>query len=203
MGVALKAPAQGAVGRCPAYRPGGSSMIGPRGAIVTCLRKSLIFSGRASRPEFWWFAPIGLAIALIMCWLGASAVDDRKPITLAILAVTTFLGFVPFASAGSRRLQDCGCNGQDIFLPISPIIALMLIYSLSAHIGLGFVYSAIFFPGFGFLFLGLLYYIALICFMVIAPILGLMFLGPTIGQLLVPSEPGTNRFGPNPNEVPS
>lgn len=59
------------------------------------------------------------------------------------------------------------------------------------------------------LLLGIAFIMGILALLVLVPaylfalLTRLMSIGPIIGMLIVPSEPGTNRFGPNPNEVPS
>ncbi len=176
--------------------------MGPSEAIRSGLACSLNYSGRASRSEFWWFAPVGLVIAVIGCNAGAMFLDDRQPISFLVMAIVTFLSFIPLTSAGSRRLQDTGEHGQDILLPIMPIIFVLLYLSVIVHGAAGVLVAYFTFPALGFVAHALLLLISVGIF-VLAPLAGLFFLGPVIGQLLVPSEPGPNRFGPNPNEVSS
>lgn len=103
-------------------------------AIQTCLRKYAVFTGRASRPEFWWFVLFGLA-SLIVCggldsWLfgvPASADDDRiGPVTFLM---NLFL-FLPMLAVGWRRLHDVGKPGWYVLIPtIISIVAVLGLFS--------------------------------------------------------------------------
>ena len=177
-------------------------MTGPTETIRTCLAKSFQFKGRATRSEFWWFAPVGLVIGLVGSWLGAASVDEREPLTLLLLAAATLASFTPLAAAGSRRLQDSGENGQDIFLPMMPLLFLTVFFSVVYHVSLGLFVTTLIAPPVGFL-LAFFYWFALVAALVLAPLAGLFFLGPVIGQLLVASDPASNSYGPNPKEVHS
>ena len=177
-------------------------MTSPIPAIKTCLSKSFHFKGRTSRSEFWAFAPFGLALGILGSWVGVTLVDDGQPLSFLLLAGLTLIGFTPLLAAGSRRLQDTGEHGHDIFLPMMPIIFFMFYLSVFMHLGAGVLMSFFVFPPLG-IVLGLLLWVISIGVLVLAPLVGLLFLGPTIGQLIVPSDPTQNRFGPNPNEVPS
>jgi DNA-binding CsgD family transcriptional regulator len=69
-------------------------------AIITCFKKFAEFGGKATRPEYWWFALfttiIGLALATIHEALGGAFL---------------ILMLLPLAAAGTRRLHDTGKSG--------------------------------------------------------------------------------------------
>ena len=73
-------------------------------AIKICLiKKYFVFSGRASRSEFWSFAMLAFAIALFIPFIG--------------------LAFcVPCVAAGARRLHDTGKSGWWQMFPISFLV---------------------------------------------------------------------------------
>lgn len=66
-------------------------------AIRVCFSKYAEFNGRATRPEFWWFA---LFIAL-----GASALAYLSENLSSIFLIATLL---PLLAVGARRLNDTG-----------------------------------------------------------------------------------------------
>lgn len=81
-------------------------------SVTICLRKYVDFSGRAGRPEFWWFALftflVGLAVnAIFGSWLGM----------LANLALT-----LPSLAVGARRLHDMGKSGWFQLIWLIPFI---------------------------------------------------------------------------------
>lgn len=67
------------------------------GAIRVCLTKYADFQGRASRPEFWWFALFIILVA------GAFAVLNEYISEFFLVVV-----LLPFLAAGTRRLRDSG-----------------------------------------------------------------------------------------------
>jgi uncharacterized membrane protein YhaH (DUF805 family) len=77
-------------------------------AIETCLRKSVIFSGRASRSEFWWVAlawsPIAAAAFL---WLKPRALTEWHLYGVYALRVVACL---PLLSVAARRAEDASFN---------------------------------------------------------------------------------------------
>jgi uncharacterized membrane protein YhaH (DUF805 family) len=86
-------------------------------AISTCLSKYATFSGRASRPEFWWFFLFQILVSV-----AASMVGD----TIAALASLALL--LPALAVGTRRLHDIGKSGWWQLLGLTGIGLLVLIY---------------------------------------------------------------------------
>ena len=69
-----------------------------------CLRNYAKFSGRASRPEYWWFQVVVWIVNLILVLLSHTILPAA-----AILGIIWNLGVVvPHAAAASRRLHDAG-----------------------------------------------------------------------------------------------
>ena len=143
------------------------------------LQKYADFSGRAPRAEYWWFF-LGIIIAYILllffvCFLGngKKVVGMYGPLT-ALLWLATI---VPSIAVGVRRLHDTNRSGWWMLLPFVPYaIALALAGPaiMAGGVGAGL--------GIAFLFM----FVGMICAIVL---LVLMCLG---------SNPGENRYGPNP-----
>jgi DNA-binding CsgD family transcriptional regulator len=91
-------------------------------SIRVCLAKYAEFNGRATRPEFWWFA---LFVTLV-----ASALAYVSEILVSIFLIAILL---PFLAAGTRRLHDSGQSGWwELFLlvPVGGIILLGFLWAL-------------------------------------------------------------------------
>lgn len=86
-------------------------------AISACFSKYATFSGRASRPEFWWFF-----LFQILVWIGASFISEMLSglVSLALL--------VPALAVGARRLHEMGRTGWWQLLGLTGIGLLVLIY---------------------------------------------------------------------------
>lgn len=87
-------------------------------AVKACLHKYATVSGRAGRPEFWWFMLfvflVLLATHLVHEWLGK----------LAFAALV-----VPSLAAAARRLHDIGKSAWFLLLAFVPVIGnLLLLY---------------------------------------------------------------------------
>ena len=97
-------------------------------SIKTCFSKYAVFSGRASRSEFWWFALFGfiggiVTLVIDVMILGYSS-QEYGP-TNIIFSVITFL---PYIAVGARRLHDINRSGwwQLIVLTVIGIILLII-----------------------------------------------------------------------------
>jgi uncharacterized membrane protein YhaH (DUF805 family) len=99
----------------------------PLKSITTCLRKSFDFSGRATRAEFWWFAPCVIALTGIA--VTSDAVFARLPrqfgVLGSILVVLFFVSFPVFVAL-VRRYRDAGLwPFAPLLLPAYLVIAPM------------------------------------------------------------------------------
>ena len=86
-------------------------------AISVCLSKYATFSGRASRPEFWWFFLFQILISLAASMLGETI--------NGLLALGLVL---PALAVGTRRLHDIGKSGWWQVIMLTVIGLLVLIY---------------------------------------------------------------------------
>lgn len=89
-------------------------------SVITCFQKYVDFSGRAARPEFWWFALFSLVVGLVANGIGWM---------LAMLVNLAFL--LPSLAVGARRLHDTGKTGWFQLLWFIPFIGwAVMIYLL-------------------------------------------------------------------------
>jgi uncharacterized membrane protein YhaH (DUF805 family) len=90
-------------------------------SISTCLKKTLIFEGRASLSEFWWFQ----LIVISSIWIA----DYTDPSVLSLFfLIITLLALLTSVSAAVRRLHDTNKSGvflSIIFIPFIGIIILI------------------------------------------------------------------------------
>ena len=86
-------------------------------AISTCFSKYATFSGRASRPEFWWFFLFQILVSIAASMLGDIVAGL---VSLALL--------LPALAVGARRLHDIGKSGWWQLIMLTVIGLLLLIY---------------------------------------------------------------------------
>jgi DNA-binding CsgD family transcriptional regulator len=91
-------------------------------AIRVCLIKYADFTGRASRPEFWWFALFVTLVASALVYIN----ENLGSIFLIAM-------LLPFLAAGTRRLRDSGKSGWwQLFLlvPVGGIVLMGFVWAL-------------------------------------------------------------------------
>ena len=88
------------------------------------MRKSLQYSGRASRAEYWWFLPVGLLLPLAAL-LMMSKSDPDSPTLLRGLVF--FLTLSPLMAVTKRRLAD---TGEASVWFETPLMALVFVLAL-------------------------------------------------------------------------
>ena len=86
-------------------------------AVTTCLRKYVDFTGRAGRPEYWWFALFSIAVSIVVTWLLGSWMGQL--VNLGLL--------LPSLAAGTRRLHDTGKSGWFQLIWLVPLIGWILL----------------------------------------------------------------------------
>ena len=153
-------------------------------AIRSCFSKYATFSGRASRPEYWWF--------VLFLFLGGLAARTIDGVLIpaggpsAITGLFQLATLLPLLAVGWRRMHDTGRPGWMIFLPM--IVSVAFIFFAVV----GFATGPNPTPGTAtgntrFVILGLLQLVAT---------------GFILWWLTRPSDPGENAYGPNPQEAP-
>ena len=168
-------------------------------AIRTCFRKYFTFSGRASRPEYWWFVLflfLGGIIAAILDGMifgtgqvtqGVTPDGDMVDVLNEggpIAALFSLATLIPSISAGWRRMHDTGRSGLYLLYPLIVMAGLAAFGGFAGAFGGQPATSGLF---------GLLFILGAIIFL-ISPLLVLWW-------LTRPSQPGPNEFGPNPHGV--
>jgi uncharacterized membrane protein YhaH (DUF805 family) len=97
-------------------------------SVIRCVRdKYADFNGRASRPEFWWFA--------LACFLVAVVFNLLRLELLGALVNLALL--LPSLAVGSRRLHDIGKSGWFQLIWLIPLIgwAIMIYWLVQPSAG--------------------------------------------------------------------
>ncbi|MBR9843916.1 MAG: DUF805 domain-containing protein [Rhodobacteraceae bacterium] len=164
----------------------------PTKSIANGFRKALSFSGRDSRAAYWWF--VGF---ITLTLLGTAAmVDSLTPGTQTAAPKLWLLGIVVsivlYLSSTFRRLHDTGRSGLQAFEPLLVFAIYGAVFAVTA--------------------MGLLnsedtdaagWLIGILALNAILSLAFLITMARLVFRLTRPSEPGPNKYGPNPNEVSS
>lgn len=103
-------------------------------AISTCLRKYATFSGRATRPEFWWFVVFNAIVSTVGEVLDAAlGLTWSAHASVGVISVVCRLALLlPLLAVGARRLHDVGRSGWWLLLALVPclgVIALVVMWA--------------------------------------------------------------------------
>ncbi|MEM8541585.1 MAG: DUF805 domain-containing protein [Pseudomonadota bacterium] len=109
-------------------------------AISTCLSKYVTFSGRARRPEYWWFflfVVIGGVVFSVLDSVFFGGQSEDGIVSQPLYSLFSILVFLPLLAAGWRRLHDTGRPGWYLLLPLAVSLAmtvglLLSIFAFSA-----------------------------------------------------------------------
>ena len=150
------------------------------------LEKYADFSGRAPRPELWWYF-LAIVIAFIVVDIIESILGIHRMIAGMYGPLSTLLWLatiVPSLAVGVRRLHDVNKTGWWVLLPVIPecltmVMALTTAGAVAAGGGFGAAAGGLAITG----LLGLITLIAAIVLIVF---------------YVMPGTPGENRYGPNP-----
>jgi len=102
-------------------------------AVATCFRKYVTFSGRARRPEYWWFV-----LFVVLCSIVSSILDgivfgfgtDDEPNAEVFHTIVSLGTFLPLLSAGWRRMHDTGRSGWHLLLPLIASVVIFAVLML-------------------------------------------------------------------------
>ncbi len=186
-------------------------------AVNSCFRKYITFSGRAPRSEYWYFWLFFLLVSTALTILNTSiygpslvvsnetifAQDGTQSIERVITkqyssgwagTIFSVIVFVPGLAVAWRRIHDIGRSGWWIVAPFAVSFALVFSVML-ATIGWTALIGALFATGNVSVEAGKGALIASVA------ILGMFF--TLLIWLCGKSQPGTNKFGPNPHTTTS
>lgn len=87
-------------------------------AIAACFSKYATFSGRASRPEYWFFY-----LFYMIAYVAGMILDSTAGTQYIQLLLIVPL-WLPQLSAGVRRMHDVGKSGWFLLIPIYNLVLL-------------------------------------------------------------------------------
>jgi uncharacterized membrane protein YhaH (DUF805 family) len=99
-------------------------------AVKTCLAKYVTFAGRATRPEYWYFALFSVVASLIVAVVDALIGTGHVLASLVNLAL-----FLPGLAAAVRRLHDTDRTGWWCLIGLVPIVGIIVLIVLLCQKG--------------------------------------------------------------------
>ena len=173
-------------------------------AVRTCFSKFFTFSGRASRPEYWFFflfVVIWGFIAGMIDWqfftqVSVTESDEVKSVTATssapVQSIVGLIVFFPHLAVAWRRMHDTGRSGLYALLPILLVLGAFAVLIFGIGIASSFQHGGT---------LDILFTRATL--LIVIPTLIVLVVSPllVLWWLTRPSHPGTNQYGPNPHEV--
>lgn len=99
-------------------------------AVKTVFSKYVTFSGRASRPEFWWWVLFTIIVSIIAYAIdGFLGFHAKMTSTGPLSGILSLALLLPGIAVTVRRLHDTGRSGWWYFIVLIPLIgALILLY---------------------------------------------------------------------------
>lgn len=90
-------------------------------SIKLCFAKYADFSGRAKRPEFWWFALFCLIVSLLL-----------EAVSSGVSWLFSLATLLPSLAVGARRLHDLNKSGWMQLIWLIPVLGwIYMIYLLA------------------------------------------------------------------------
>jgi uncharacterized membrane protein YhaH (DUF805 family) len=97
------------------------------------LKKYAVFSGRAGRPEYWWFALASAIISLLLTILVGVAISGAAG--QGISALYSLAVLLPTIGVGIRRLHDTNHSGWWMLIGLIPVVGWIWVIILYASRG--------------------------------------------------------------------
>ena len=108
----------------------GPAPISPVDAVKKGFENYTNFDGRATRPEFWWFAGFVYIVGIVLYVVDLGLFGF--PILSGILWLATLL---PFIAVGIRRMHDTDKSGWFILTWFIPCVGWIIMIILAAQPG--------------------------------------------------------------------
>jgi uncharacterized membrane protein YhaH (DUF805 family) len=108
-------------------------------AVSTCFRQYAVFTGRATRPEYWYFVlfvyllaiPL-IAIAVATSGSGNGEMSGGAAAAVVVISLAYLAVLLPTWAALVRRLHDTDHSGWFIFVSLIPLVGgIMLLVTLA------------------------------------------------------------------------
>jgi uncharacterized membrane protein YhaH (DUF805 family) len=96
--------------------------------FVTALKRYAVFSGRAGRPEYWWFALIYLLASVVLTFVDGITGTLNLELGIGLLSGLFALAlFLPALAVTVRRLHDTDRSGWWVLLALVPVVGVIVL----------------------------------------------------------------------------
>jgi len=92
------------------------------------LKKYIVFTGRASRKEFWMFVLVNIVISVIFSIL--TRIPILRVIFWIVFSLFTLAVLIPGITLGIRRLHDINLSGWLMLLCLIPVVNVIAVFLL-------------------------------------------------------------------------
>lgn len=106
------------------YAPAGDHPTDFQNSVRTVFRKYATFSGRARRPEYWWFVLFSIIASIVLSIIDIMLFTGDVDLLSTIFSLATL---IPSIAVGARRLHDIGRTGWWLLLSFIPIIGWIIL----------------------------------------------------------------------------
>lgn len=96
-------------------------------AITTVLRKYADFTGRAGRPELWWWILFSAIVAAALGVFNVIPVGDASSLGAILSSLWGIATLLPTLAVIVRRLRDAGQGWGHVFWLLVPIAGLIVL----------------------------------------------------------------------------
>ena len=96
-------------------------------SIEVVFRKYADFTGRASRPEFWWFILFSTLVSAALNSLNVFTPWGTVQTGSSLAGVWSLAVLVPTLAAAVRRLRDAGRSWAQLFWLLLPVAGLIVL----------------------------------------------------------------------------
>src|SRR4029077_1160257 len=102
-------------------RPGSAreTQVGFTEAVKTCFAKYVTFSGRAARPEYWYFVLFTLVVSIVLAIVESAVIGGHLGTLQGLFNLATIL---PGLAVAVRRMHDIDRSGWWLLLGFVPLV---------------------------------------------------------------------------------
>lgn len=96
-------------------------------SITSAFAKYAEFTGRATRPEFWWFILFSTLVNAALSSLNFATPEGVISIGSSLAGVWSIAVLIPTLAVSVRRLRDAGRSWAELFWILLPIAGLIVL----------------------------------------------------------------------------